>query len=281
MDQAVPGWYFSGMPSGRTACTSHLASIGIHRCERWWSLDERRTRTWTDLDLWLLLDGTGRVEAPDGVHDLAPGACLVMRGGEAYRFRADPGQRFRHWYAHFSIRDAAGRELPPSASPWPRFRQLDGHQLLADLLGRAAEAAAAGDSARDRWFATALLEVERADAVAGRPAMPNASAIDSLLARLREDPAVGGVAAMAQAAGLSADRFSRLFRARTGLSPRAHLVQLRLERARHLLADSTQSVAEIAAACGFADPSFFCRHFAAHHGISPGAWRRRRRTGGG
>lgn len=259
---------------------ARLASIGLFRCQPWWRLDPSRTCRWRDLDLWLLLDGAGEVDTPEGVIVLAPGSCLVLRGGEPYRFRPAAGRWFRHWFAHFSFLDPAGRALPPQADPPPRHRRLDSHLLLAGLLERAAEAHAAGDPACQRWFAAALLEVARADAQAGRPAVAEAGAIDALMTQLREDPAgAPTVAAMAAGLGLGADRFTRLFRRRSGLSPRAFLVQARLERARHLLRDSALAVGEVAAACGYADPAFFCRHFTAHQGVSPGAWRRQRRGG--
>jgi AraC family transcriptional regulator, positive regulator of tynA and feaB len=56
----------------------------------------------------------------------------------------------------------------------------------------------------------------------------------------------------------------------------AALMQLRLERARQLLSEprlTTLPVAEIAARCGFADPSHFARRFRQAAGLSPLAFR--------
>lgn len=247
-----------------------LHSIGLHACDPWWRLGPERTRAWNDLDLWLLLEGRGRVETPEGAYDLEPGACLVLRGGEPYEFTQDPDHRFRHWYAHFTSDGA-----PPA-----RFRHLEGHQFLAELLQRACDAGPADIGAAAIWFDAALLELARCDAEAARPAVAGRPRMQEFAARLRSEPVdAPSVAALARGLGLTADHFTRLFRAAIGATPRAVLVAARLERARHLLRDSTLSVQQVASSCGFSDPAFFGRHFAQHEGCSPGAWRRRMRAG--
>ena len=49
--------------------------------------------------------------------------------------------------------------------------------------------------------------------------------------------------------------------------------EMRLERAAHLLRDSTLAGKEIAWACGFSSPSYFIRAFRAHYGQTPKSWR--------
>ena len=73
----------------------------------------------------------------------------------------------------------------------------------------------------------------------------------------------------ASVCGLSARHFARAFRQSTGLSPHRWLMQLRIERARELLAARDFSLTEIALACGFADQSHFRRVFTATTGMSP------------
>lgn len=68
--------------------------------------------------------------------------------------------------------------------------------------------------------------------------------------------------------------FARQFRALTGRSPHAWLVERRLGRARELMRESTASLTEIALVCGFADAAHFSRVFRARHGFSPRQWRR-------
>jgi AraC-like DNA-binding protein len=82
-----------------------------------------------------------------------------------------------------------------------------------------------------------------------------------------------GADGLAREAG-AANRFhlARAFRAANGSSPHAYLVQLRLLRARRLLAAGEAPVM-VAAACGFADQSHLGRRFRRAYGLTPAAYR--------
>lgn len=82
------------------------------------------------------------------------------------------------------------------------------------------------------------------------------------------------IAAVAAQCALSRSHFSRAFKKTTGLSPRDWLQKARLQRARHLLAASTVSIAEVSLECGFADQSHFTRVFTRATGATPFNWRR-------
>ena len=82
-----------------------------------------------------------------------------------------------------------------------------------------------------------------------------------------------GADGLAREAG-AANRFqlARAFRTAYGSSPHAYLVQLRLLRARHLLAGG-KAPAAVAAECGFADQSHLGRWFRRAYGVTPAAYR--------
>ncbi|KQP22679.1 AraC family transcriptional regulator [Pseudorhodoferax sp. Leaf267] len=82
------------------------------------------------------------------------------------------------------------------------------------------------------------------------------------------------ISEVADACHLSRSHFIRAFRASTGQTPHQWLQAQRVEMARGLLADASLALADIAAACGFADQSHFTRVFAQAVGMPPGAWRR-------
>ena len=73
---------------------------------------------------------------------------------------------------------------------------------------------------------------------------------------------------------LSEVQFRKIFRRITGNSPLRYVQRRRVERACEMLHTSTESVTNIAEACGFADASFFHRVFKNCTGLTPGAYRR-------
>jgi len=78
---------------------------------------------------------------------------------------------------------------------------------------------------------------------------------------------------LATQTGYTADYLSNLFSIATGEHLSAFINRLRVERAAHLLRESTLAGKEIAWACGFSSPSYFIRAFRAHFGQTPKAWR--------
>jgi AraC-like DNA-binding protein len=83
-----------------------------------------------------------------------------------------------------------------------------------------------------------------------------------------------GLDELAAAAGIGKFRLIRLFRERTGLPPHALQVAHRVRKARRLL-EAGETIANIAAATGFADQSHLNRHFQRSLGVTPGEYRRR------
>jgi len=78
---------------------------------------------------------------------------------------------------------------------------------------------------------------------------------------------------LAQRTGVTSFRVIRAFREATGLAPHQYLIQVRVERARQLLADgAVPSI--VAAMTGFVDQSHLTYHFKKHLGITPGHYRR-------
>jgi AraC family transcriptional regulator len=79
---------------------------------------------------------------------------------------------------------------------------------------------------------------------------------------------------LAEVAGLSEAHFARAFKQTAGVSPHKFITERRLERAKRLLADTPESLTQIALACGFADPAHFSRTFTQAFGVTPSAMRK-------
>ncbi|NUT48649.1 MAG: helix-turn-helix transcriptional regulator, partial [Saccharothrix sp.] len=103
-----------------------------------------------------------------------------------------------------------------------------------------------------------------------RPRSAVARAIAHVEENLADPPAVPEIAA---AAGVSQNHLLRLFRAETGGTVVAYVRRRRLERARHLLRESTLPIPAVAAAVGFTDLQAFNKACRRELGASPRAVR--------
>ncbi|PAS95520.1 MAG: AraC family transcriptional regulator [Candidatus Dactylopiibacterium carminicum] len=105
------------------------------------------------------------------------------------------------------------------------------------------------------------------------PRLPRVARLgrDFLHANLTRDVGLDDLAA---ACGVDRFRLTRAFKAAFGLAPHAYLVQLRLARARHLLAQG-QTPAMVASTLGFADQSHLGRWFRRAFGLTPAQYARR------
>jgi AraC family transcriptional regulator len=79
--------------------------------------------------------------------------------------------------------------------------------------------------------------------------------------------------ALADLAGLSRFHLLRVFRKAYGETPLQRLTRLRMERAKTLLASTTQPVTAIALKCGYSSPTHFSAAFRRCVGVTPSAWR--------
>jgi transcriptional regulator GlxA family with amidase domain len=87
------------------------------------------------------------------------------------------------------------------------------------------------------------------------------------------------VETLADRAAMSPRNFARFFRREIGMTPAAYVEELRIERARQLLEDSSDPVDLISARCGFGTPETMRRAFGRRVGVPPAQYRARfRRT---
>ncbi len=89
------------------------------------------------------------------------------------------------------------------------------------------------------------------------------------------------VAEIAGSAAVSESECLRCFRSMIGATPMQYVRQLRVQRAAELLASTGERIADIGAACGFQETSYFARTFRALKGCTPSQYRAKKRSSGG
>ena len=79
---------------------------------------------------------------------------------------------------------------------------------------------------------------------------------------------------MASMCGYTPEHFSRIFKKFSGKSPKAYVLECRINKARELLATTDKSVETIIDECGFSDRTAFFRAFSSHTGCTPLQYRK-------
>ncbi len=140
--------------------------------------------------------------------------------------------------------------------------------LMLHLIGARCGAAVAGQVA-DSFLYDARAEGGRPQ----RPGLvpgardPRVSAALTLMGQNLEIPL--DLEAVAQAQGIGLRRLEQVFRRGLGQGPGAAYLELRLQAARRMMADTGHPIREIALRCGFGDPTSFSRAFRRRFGASP------------
>lgn len=200
---------------------------------------------------------------PLDVHDGMP-----QDGGYSYRMTY-PSEAFLAGLAA----DVSGRR---QAAPFFRDNVVhdpEGAALFAAahrLLERGDDGLAAEERLTAAYARVLRLHAGISVSRLGRETGPIARVLAAIDERHGEDLRLADLAAIA---GLSTHHLIRAFRRETGLTPHAHLVGVRVRRARDLLR-AGEMPAEVASAVGFADQAHLTRAFKARIGVPPGAYRR-------
>lgn len=150
---------------------------------------------------------------------------------------------------------------------------IDEHRHLIETIARG-EPAAAEDAARLHVEAVWFRLAEK-DSLAARLPDPVERTVAHLAFQLNRRLRLRDVARTV--AFTSAANLSRLLRLRYGVSYRAYLQRLRLDKAGELLRLTRLPVGAIARRVGYRDASRFCEHFKRAYGTKPLLWRARGR----
>lgn len=140
--------------------------------------------------------------------------------------------------------------------------------LMLHLIGARCGARVAGQVA-DSFLYDARAEGGRPQ----RPGLvpgardPRVSAALTLMGQNLEVPL--DLADIAAAQGLGLRRLEQVFRRGLGQGPGAAYLELRLQAARRMMADTRHPIREIALRCGFGDPTSFSRAFRRRFGAAP------------
>ena len=79
---------------------------------------------------------------------------------------------------------------------------------------------------------------------------------------------------LSEICGLSKSYFILQFKNMTGLSPHKYIINIRLEKAKQMLKDTSNSISEISFDLGFYDIHSFSKSFKSKYGFTPSEYRK-------
>ncbi len=221
------------------------------------------------------LAGCGELTWGGLVRPVPPGSAMLVTVPHDHRYRVPDGGTWDFLWICLIGQDPREAWQALHTRIGPVVDLSDRPQLPALLAATITEALA--DRPLNAYRASALaygltMAVAEIAAEAPGPGLPSsglARAAQHCREHATEDLTIAGLAALA---GLSRHHFTRSFTAAFGMGPKDYLTDLRLQHACELLRQGGL-VADVGAACGFRDPTYFCRVFRHGLGMSPGEFR--------
>jgi AraC-like DNA-binding protein len=226
-----------------------------------------------------IIEGCGELESSNQpAQRLVADSAILIKPGQWHRYRPDPATGWTEIWIEFlgSVPKALGEAgqlgegliVTTGATNAGLWGALDGvlQRVRSSLPGVAPELSALGMEALAAW---------------NRLCLPNAPSpdVDQALATAIEhlnlkycDPV--DLEALAQKVGMSYSAFRRSFRNITGFAPWKYVQHMRLAHARHRLATSSDSLAELANKLGFSSAFHLSTAFRKEFNISPMQWKK-------
>ena len=217
-------------------------------------------------------------------HISTPGQVFMLEPGEIHDGTAPSAEGFTysmlyldpHWLereVRALFEQAPTNCLPGFASTLIGDARLAQATLLAFQALHGNELRIVRQTALDGLLAqmTAHLHWRQPQQLDPRLPLVAQRARDYLHAHVHDDI---GLDDLARISGVDRFRLTRAFKAAFGIAPHAYLIQLRLAKARHLLALGETPV-QVASALGFADQSHLGRWFRRAYQLTPADYRKR------
>lgn len=202
-----------------------------------------------------------------------PDVMMVFNPDEPHSGRMGRSERWRYRSLYLDAQALAGLKsgLGIGAIPYFTRNLFTDRDLIAGFLAVHRALDAGEDTAAETMLASfgALFRRHGSGDRRALAAPRDRVLLDRVLTRMRDRLAENlSLAELGTAVGLTPFQLIALFKRGTGLTPHAHLTQLRLDRAMEHLA-AGRPIAETALLVGFCDQSALQRHFKRVHGFTP------------
>lgn len=225
--------------------------------------------------------GSGTMIVEDAEYEIKPGGCFLLSPSMKVEARFPDMMPVSLYFVHYAgvVLDSEGRVLPSGwtfAGPDRVALHTENsdipvlfEQLLLWSRDLRRSAAMKCQSLFQELLYVLQEELDR-DLSSGCPAIQRI--VDFMERGYMKAIDVGR---LPQLAGLTPSSFCRAFKRTTGLTPGGYLSQLRVRKAKELLARPDRTLKEVARSVGFQDELYFSRVFKKSEGVSPALFRKK------
>lgn len=228
------------------------------------------------------LSGRGRFSVGGEMRLMGEGDLLIVPAGLAHRYSADSADPWSIYWIHFDGGDAADFCAHTALAQHPEgylFHHLGVHaQLIADFEAMMETRHSVQDlvthiyaASQTRQILSHIALLKPASVLRNRRESIELEPVHALMrSHLHETL---NLELLAAAANLSKYHFIKRYRDLTGTTPINRFIQLKMERACHLLDTTDKEIKEVAFAVGYDDAYYFSRLFRKQLGLSPSQYR--------
>ena len=255
-----------------------IAEANKYQCRHDWLWNKKSTPT-TDYDLWVIVDGRGKIARGDKTYQIASGDCFLLRPDEDYYARQTPNNHLSVIYIHFDFYDEFGHLIKVNNHDLPPFyRRMKAFPFFIKILNRVIYYYRNKNIIlANEWLKIAFAELNYQDNQINENnnrINNSENYIKDLCIKINSSPEKNYyLPELADDAGYSKDHFSRIFKKITGESFIDYVINSRIESAKILLLSSSYSIKKIATILGYKDLFFFSKQFKQKTAQSPTLYR--------
>lgn len=241
----------------------------------------RNGRTLDSYTLVYITSGSGTFESQSGgTQTIHAGDLFILHPGEWHRFKPNSNTGWHEHWVEFDGEQARRIMHNPAFSPKQPAYRIGADDQILQLFIEISEATQTQAPGFEQIIATQASQIVARLLARLQDNSPNAREMETHIRRaclhiLQHAEQTIDYTELSRELGISHSAFRNHFKQITGLPPGQYQIQIRLNKARRLLRNSTLSIQEISEQLGFDSIYYFSRLFKKKTGCSPLAYRRK------
>ncbi|MDQ1914123.1 AraC family transcriptional regulator [Paenibacillus sp. GD4] len=251
---------------------------GKAHCEVGWNW---RPAPLPDYDLWCVLGGSGTMKLNGLTYPIRKGACFLVHPGDTPIAEQNPDDRLTVIYIHFTLQYDSVPSCEVALLP-ERVVYLQETYELERLLHQVLDTRFKQDDWTMQEFDCLMKQLliklyrgrrHNSEDMSATLSRKQRQAVIQVMRRIQEDGWKGRpYEELAAQVGLTPSYLAKLFKRHAGMSMKKYMTQARLERARHLLSETTMNVSQVSDALGYSSIFLFSKQFKKQFGQPPSAF---------